>query len=376
MLYIERGVPMRKKLNLISSFIVVVLIFNLASPNYLYAYSISTASHSADIVPRTKISNLTNFKNLMQVAANNLQSEITLTVTNSDINAYSTVISTLTGINSYHISLSQHSTGNTLSISLKYKQAYRLTQALQNTAIYKKLTKSDLILLEFAQSIISKIVSPTMSDYEKVLTIHDYIINTTTYDYDRLNNGTIPDSSYTAAGVLMNKIGVCEGYSEATKLLLNLIGIECEIVTGTASNNVAHAWNIIKLDEEWYMLDTTYDDPITFDNGKRVETLSYDYFNVTSSILRKDHSWDMSKWPTANGTKYNYFVYSNRVVHNYNEFKAYVIKEIKAGSREIICYTQNYNTTYDLSFIFNYYGGKVKYFAPSTTSGSFKILLS
>lgn len=366
---------MQNKLKLISSFI--ILIFSLSSPSYLYAYSISTSSISKDVAPHTKVNNLAELKALLQSAANNLQTEIILTVPNANINTYSSIVNRLTGISSYHISLSKTSSVNTLVVSLKYKQAYRLTQALQNTKAYTRLTASDLSLLETAQSIIVQIISPNMSDYEKELAIHDYIVNTTSYDYERLSSGTIPDSSYTAAGVLINKIGVCEGYSEATKLLLNLIGIECEIVTGLAGNNVPHAWNIVKIDGAWYMLDTTYDDPITFDgNGNRVETLSYDYFNVTSNTLMKDHSWEMNKWPTAHGTKYNYYVYSNQVINNYSEFKAYVIKEIKSGSKEITCYIKNYNTTYDLSFIFNYYNGKIKYFAPSSTSGSFKIILS
>ena len=366
---------MKKKIKIMSS--VIILIFNLAIPNYLCAQSIPTSANSKDIPAYTKVNNLANLKNLLQSAANNLQSEIILTVPNVNINTYSSIASQITGISSYHLSLSKTSSVNKLVVSLKYKQAYRLTHALQNPKAYSRLTTSDLSLLEIAQSILAQIISPTMSDYEKELAIHDYIIKTTSYDYDRLNNGTIPDSSYTAAGVLINKIGVCEGYSEATKLLLNLVGIECEIVTGLAGNNVPHAWNIVKIDGAWYMLDTTYDDPITFDNnGKRVETLSYDYFNVTSNTLMQDHSWETNKWPVAYGTKYNYYIHSNQVVNSYNEFKTYVINEIKAGSKEITCYIKNYNATYDLSFIFNYYNGKIKYFAPSNTSGSFKIILS
>lgn len=368
---------MQTKFKIMSSVIIFTLIFNLVFPSYLHAHTLSTSSNFKDVPAHTRVSNLTNFKHLLQLAANNLQSEIILIVPDGDINTYSSIASQLTGISSYHLSLTKTSFVNKLILSLKYKQAYRLTQALQNEKAHTRLTASDLSLLDVAQSIIVQIISPTMSDYEKELAIHDYIIKTTSYDYDRLGNGTIPDHSYTAAGVLINKTGVCEGYSEATKLLLNLVGIECEIVTGLAENNVPHAWNIVKIDGAWYMLDTTYDDPITFDNnGNRVETLSYDYFNVTSNTLMKDHSWETNKWPLAYSTKYNYYVYSNQVINSYSEFKTYVINELKAGSKEITCYIKNYNATYDLSFIFNYYDGKIKYFAPLSASGSFKIILS
>lgn len=367
--------PMRHKVKYFSFSIIAIFVFNLTCSIPSYAYTTTPKTIHSDIVPYTKINNLTDLENTLQIAANNLQSEITLIVPNADMATYSNIIYKLTGINSYHLSLSKGSSSTTLVVSLNYKQAYRLTQALKNTTAYNRLTSSDHSLLSIAQSIIVQIISPDMSDYEKELAIHDYIIHTTRYDYDRLHNGTIPDSSYTAAGVLINKTAVCEGYSEATKLLLNLIGIECEIVTGTA-NNTPHAWNIVKIDGEWYMLDTTYDDPVTFSNGKRIETLSYDYFNVTTTTLKKDHFWDLNRWPNATNTVYNYYNASNKIVNNYSEFKTYVISKIKAGEKEILCYVNSYNSSiFNLNFIFDYYSGNIQYSTPDSTSGSFTISL-
>lgn len=367
---------MRNRVKLFSFSVITILIFNLTFTHSLHAHSITSDMIYADIVPNTKVNNLADLKNTLQIAANNLQSEITLIVPNADMSTYSNIVYKITGISSYQLSLSKNGSSNKLVISLKYKQAYRLTQALKNTTAYNRLTSSDLALLDRAQSIIVQIISPEMSDYEKELAIHDYIVTTTSYDYDRLHNDTIPDSSYTAAGVLINKVAVCEGYSEATKLLLNLIGIECEIVTGFAGNNTAHAWNIVKIDGEWYMLDTTYDDPVSFNNGKRIETLSYDYFNVTSATLKKDHSWDSSMWPNATATTYNYFNVSSKIVNNYNEFKTYVIGQIKSGQKEILCYVNNYNSsTFNLNFIFDYHSGGIQYSTPISTNGSFKISL-
>lgn len=366
---------MRNRVKFFSFSVITILIFNLTFTHSLHAHSITSDMIYADIVPYTKVNTLADLKSTLQMAANNLQSEITLIVPNADMSTYSNIVYKITGISSYQLSLSKNASSNTLVVSLKYKQAYRLTQALKNTTAYNRLTASDLALLDIAQSIIIQIISPDMSDYEKELAIHDYIVTTTSYDYDRLHNGTIPESSYTAAGALINKTAVCEGYSEATKLLLNLIGIECEIVTGLA-NNTAHAWNIVKIDDQWYMLDTTYDDPVTFINDKRIETLSYDYFNVTSTTLKKDHSWDLSMWPNASGTKYNYFIASNKIVNNYSEFKNYVIGQIKSGEKEILCYVNNYNrSTFNLNFIFDYYTGSIQYSTPSSINGSFKISL-
>lgn len=330
-----------------------------------------------DIPAYTKVNNISEFKEVLQAAITVLQPQIILNAPHCDIDTYAAVIEHFPEVKSYHLSLSKSYLSTTLTVNLEIKQAYRIFNGLAHTTAYTRLTKSDLNLLEIARNIVKDNTSSNMSDFEKELALHDYIINTTSYDYDRLSDGSLPDSSYTAAGVLIHKVAVCEGYSEATKLLLNLAGIDCEIVYGSSSTSTSHAWNIVKIDNDWYMLDTTFDDPVTFNKGIRFETISYEYFNLTSSMLKKDHTWDYSKWPAATTTTYNYFIYYHKVAHNYNEFKNYVIKAIQNGERNFECYVSQYSpSSYPLNFIFNYYKGKISYTAPSDSSGVIRIRLS
>lgn len=153
------------------------------------------------------------------------------------------------------------------------------------------------------ESIINENINESMSDYEKVKTIHDYIVNTTVYDHDNLVNNTIPDVDYTAKGVLENNIAVCRGYAEAFKLLMNELGIECEILTGKA-DNISHAWNVVKIDNEWYQVDCTFDDPVTTD-GVRKDTLRYDYFLITDEQMYLDHIADSNSY-ICSSDKYMY----------------------------------------------------------------------
>jgi transglutaminase-like putative cysteine protease len=150
--------------------------------------------------------------------------------------------------------------------------------------------------------VIGKVVSPGMADYEKELALHDYIVNNARYDEVNYEANTIPELDYTAYGVLIKGTGVCEGYAKATKKLLNAAGIETLIVGGT-SKGEGHAWNLVKIQGEYYQLDTTWDDPVT--SGSR-DVLEHDYFNVTDAILARDHSWDRSAYPAATGTMYSY----------------------------------------------------------------------
>lgn len=73
-----------------------------------------------------------------------------------------------------------------------------------------------------AKEIIEQIIKPGMSDIDKAKAIHDYIIRNTKYDYENWLNNTIPPVSYTAYGVLIKGMGVCQGYTEAFNLLAQL----------------------------------------------------------------------------------------------------------------------------------------------------------
>lgn len=140
------------------------------------------------------------------------------------------------------------------------------------------------------ESIIAKIITPSMNDYEKVKAVHDYIVLETDYDIDNLKKDTIPAKDYTAQGVLKDHIGVCRGYAEAFQLLMDKLNIECEIESGYAGE-ITHAWNNVKIDGEWYQIDVTYDDPISNEeiSGDK-SNLRYDYFLITSEQIYLDHT--------------------------------------------------------------------------------------
>ncbi|MED1206037.1 DUF5050 domain-containing protein [Heyndrickxia acidicola] len=139
------------------------------------------------------------------------------------------------------------------------------------------------------------------TQFEKVLLIHDAVVNSVRYDEANLEKGALPDLDYTAYGALVNKSAVCDGYAKAMTLLLNRAGIWSEKVTGTA-NGEDHAWNLVKVNGKYYYLDATWDDPVSFDN---TDILRYKYFLVTGSQLAKDHKWNQASYPKATSTQYS-----------------------------------------------------------------------
>ena len=112
-------------------------------------------------------------------------------------------------------------------------------------------------------------------DYEKVKTIYDYVRLNVTYDKSRevTDGSDNPDnenfnlesvkrhSTYSAA---VERHSVCQGYSSMLYYLMLKAGIDCHIVTGTAkgygsASPERHAWNIVKIGDDWYNVDATWD---------------------------------------------------------------------------------------------------------------------
>ena len=95
------------------------------------------------------------------------------------------------------------------------------------------------------------------SDYQKIKVIYDYICSNVTYDYKNHNDDSYK-LKYTAYAALVNGTSVCQGYANLLYRMLLEAGIDCRIITGV-SNGEAHAWNIVKLDNTYYYLDSTWD---------------------------------------------------------------------------------------------------------------------
>ena len=146
-------------------------------------------------------------------------------------------------------------------------------------------------------------VEPSMSDLEKALVVHDYLVQNCEYDYERYsaNPDSVPEVSHTAYGGLVEKMAVCDGYGKAYAYIMNdKLGLPCEVVISDAMN---HAWNLIQIDGEWYHVDATWDDP-TWDSIGRVV---HKYFLLSDTAIsdseHKHHDWATTR--TANSTLYD-----------------------------------------------------------------------
>ncbi|MDE7476639.1 MAG: Ig-like domain-containing protein, partial [Lachnospiraceae bacterium] len=172
--------------------------------------------------------------------------------------------------------------------------------AWSNGTIYTKLTVTyddtyDDDAFKKAVKTARATIKSGMSDLEKAIALHDYLVINCEYDKERLSQGSVPLVSHSAYGSLVNRISVCDGYALAYKYLLSLEGINCYMVTSEAMN---HAWNLIELDEQFYQVDVTWDDPTWDRIGRAVHTYMFrsdnDFKRALSSSNQTHHDWNVT----------------------------------------------------------------------------------
>lgn len=164
------------------------------------------------------------------------------------------------------------------------------------------LADRDQVILQSCRDLLGEIITEEMSDYEKELAVHDWMIAWAEYDQAALSSlpgaQPTPDSD-NPYGFFTGRAAICTGYTSTFQLLMDLLDIECVTVEGTAYNGTEdHAWNMVRLDGAWYCVDVTWDDPVS--SAPVPAYAAHLYFNVTSDFMRRsDHQWDEEAVPAA-----------------------------------------------------------------------------
>lgn len=164
--------------------------------------------------------------------------------------------------------------------------------AIVSTDVYVTQGASGTTVAEKVQTIVAECSSAANTEYDRALWLHDWLTANANYDYDY--------SIYGADGVLMRGTGVCDSYSKAYQLLLRAMNIETMREIGQAGGG-NHAWNLVKIEENWCQVDCTWDDPGS--GGSE----NHDYFGITDTMMARDHSWSGS-YPNCDSLANCYFV--------------------------------------------------------------------
>ena len=149
------------------------------------------------------------------------------------------------------------------------------------------------------------------STYEKIKTFHDWIVLNNTFNKE-------PGYNQTIYGGFVQGTVQCEGYAKTMQYLCDLSDIESMIVVGTNADGSSHAWNVIKIDGDWYNVDCTWDDPIL--STVIANNLRHRYFGVTDAQIHNKSHYNINKKTT--GTQVTYFTPPACTATKYNYFDA------------------------------------------------------
>lgn len=228
------------------------------------------------------------------------------------------------------------------SIGKKFYVNFEYTMTAAERSAAKK--KIDAV----CEKIVSGI-TPEMTVVQKLMYVHDWLILNCKYDYGKTN--------YDMYDCLISQSAVCQGYSLAYMYILkNYLNVDCTIVI---SNDMGHAWNYVKLGNNWYHVDITKDDASTVYRNKSYDNLGFamhENFLMSDELCRNTSvphfGWEVvGGYPAANDKSYDKAFWrdvTTPVVMDANT-GYYAVKNDKESSADICAY--NFKTNVNKPFI-------------------------
>lgn len=220
----------------------------------------------------------------------------------------------------------------TLTLSIHYNETAADIQKKQNEIIAK------------GKDVVASIIKQGMSDDEKRKAIYDYLNDNAKYDDAALENAEQNNfkhvdaqfnDSFTTYGILVKGVGVCASYASVYKLLSDLSGLESIVVTGSSSG-VPHAWNKVKIGNEWLNVDAT--------NNSTNSGIPYFLYNANDetaasqkTVADKDYWLDSELGLfKAESDANDYYVQNDLEVDSISEYKSKAETHLKKGETSVI----------------------------------------
>lgn len=235
-----------------------------------------------------------------------------------------------------------------ITYKFKYSSDFKLLAATINPQVMGALNEEEISTLNTLRDMSEEIKKQYNYAYARELLIHNYI--TTSFRYAQNTDG---ERVHSVVGLVNDGFAVCQAYADAFRIMCIMCGIPCEIVEGELDGQ-PHAWNMVKINGEYYHVDVTSDDPVP-DN---MLMQHYDYFNVTDEEIQKTHKIVSEGLPECTSTKCNYFVRNGLIVHNQEELSNLIRLKISDGKSSYTFKTEGYpiSGAEQISGFYNYTG--------------------
>ena len=200
----------------------------------------------------------------------------------------------------------------------------------------EQIQKYDAQIEKGLETFKKKRIREDMTDYEKELAIHDYLVTTITYDEEGRG---VKHEPYNIIGALILQKAVCWGIACAFKLLCDYCQIKSFVIIGEKypkTSDTRHAWNVVKLDRECYHVDVTWDI-----KEKGSFPFRYEYLNLKDILIQIDHRWNEDFYPVCKAHKYNYYYKNNLFTRKVEDIAPVVAEQLRKGVK---CVTFKHST--------------------------------
>ena len=154
-------------------------------------------------------------------------------------------------------------------------------------------------------SLAAYLVAPAKNEREKARSIFRWVTENIDYDVLGFFTGSFDDTS--SKDVLKSRKSVCDGYSDIFSSLARSAGLEVASIAGygkgygylpgeNLSGPSNHAWNAVKINGSWYLVDCTWGAGYIDDSKKYVRKFDDHYFMTPPSEFSYDHFPDDTRW--------------------------------------------------------------------------------
>ncbi len=209
------------------------------------------------------------------------------------------------------------------------------------TVTYYTNASQEAELCTAIKQAVSNLKLDGMSDYQKARLIYDYVCDHVDYDFEHLEDDTYL-MKQTAYAAMIDGTSVCQGYAVLFYRMCIEAGVECRAILGWG-NSTLHAWNIVKIGDYWYNVDSTWDgqDAATThdwfllndeDFSAHTRKSAYSSAEFYTTYPMAEESWtDYSKTVTLPN-------YSNLSSVNYNTINGTVINNQANGKPKVLIF--------------------------------------
>jgi hypothetical protein len=202
---------------------------------------------------------------------------------------------------------------------------------------------------------VSSLKKKNLSDYDTIKEVHDYICNSTTYDYKAADNPTSSSYryAYTAYGALIKGKCVCQGYAQAFYRICKELGYSVRL-----SYSDVHGWNLIMLDGKYYFVDCTWDDEAMDDNDM---DNAYYYFLVDYDTLISQDSSINEHTISSSMADDEYYIntYANKYATESYDYDAEPLMSTSSVALSKYTFTYNGNALKPTVTVKDKYGNKL-----------------